>query len=110
MGYLDFLKSLTKGVAMPLYEYSCPSCGTFEVLQKFSDAPLKECPTCGKDVSKLMSRTSFQLKGTGWYASDYKKSPASSSTSTTKDTASEKVETKTKDPAPGSSGSSGPAN
>lgn len=61
---------------MPMYEYSCASCGTFEVIQKFSDAPLTTCPTCGKEVSKLMSRTSFQLKGTGWYASDYKK-PAS---------------------------------
>lgn len=66
---------------MPLYEYSCADCGTFEVIQRFSDAPLTECPTCGKEVSKLMSRTSFQLKGTGWYASDYKKSPSKSESS-----------------------------
>jgi len=57
---------------MPIYEYQCEKCGeTTEVLQKFSDAPLNQCPGCGGQVSKLMSMTSFQLKGSGWYVTDY---------------------------------------
>lgn len=67
---------------MPLYEYSCAKCGkTLEVIQKFSDAPLIVCPECGGEVTKLMSRTSFQLKGGGWYATDYKKSKPSDGSS-----------------------------
>jgi putative FmdB family regulatory protein len=66
---------------MPLYEYQCENCGkTFEIIQKFSDPPLSNCPhSCGKEgtVKRLVSRTSFQLKGGGWYATDYKKSPSS---------------------------------
>lgn len=59
---------------MPLYEYRCDKCAkTFEVIQKFSDNPLDTCPDCGASVERLISRTSFQLKGNGWYASDYKK-------------------------------------
>lgn len=59
---------------MPLYEYQCSSCEKiFEVMQKFSDEPIKECADCGGSVSKLMSRSSFALKGTGWYTSDYKR-------------------------------------
>lgn len=56
---------------MPIYEYDCPKCGHFELIRKFSDPPLKKCPTCKKAVKKLMSNTSFQLKGTGWYVTDY---------------------------------------
>lgn len=60
---------------MPLYEYECTKCGkNFEALQKFSDAPLTTCSLCGGGpVNKRLSRTSFQLKGNGWYATDYKK-------------------------------------
>ena len=59
---------------MPLYEYRCDTCErTFEVQQKFSDSPLTQCEVCAGSVRRLISRTSFQLKGTGWYASDYKK-------------------------------------
>jgi len=59
---------------MPIYEYKCSSCGhKKEVLQKMSDAPLKECPACGKStLTKLMSAAGFQLKGSGWYATDFK--------------------------------------
>ncbi len=58
---------------MPIYEYQCEKCGeTTEVLQKFSDAPLTGCPSCGGHVEKLMSMNSFQLKGSGWYVTDYK--------------------------------------
>ena len=57
---------------MPIYEYKCNDCGTvFEEIQKFSDAPIKVCKSCsGKHVVKLISQSSFVLKGTGWYATD----------------------------------------
>jgi putative FmdB family regulatory protein len=56
---------------VPLYEYSCPQCGRFELIRKFSDAALKACPTCGKAVQKLPSAPAIQFKGTGWYITDY---------------------------------------
>ena len=63
---------------MPLYEYECDGCQKIhEVLQKFSDTPLAECPECQGPVKKLMSLTSFSLKGSGWYTTDYKRSSAS---------------------------------
>jgi len=59
---------------MPLYEYECDGCGhRFEVIQKFSDAPIDKCPVCGSTVHKLQSAPAFHLKGTGWYATDYAK-------------------------------------
>jgi putative FmdB family regulatory protein len=58
---------------MPIYEYECPSCGKFEVMQKITAEPLTVCETCGKPIHKLISATSFALKGTGWYATDYAK-------------------------------------
>ena len=56
---------------MPLYEYQCDQCGRFELIRKFSDAPLETCPTCGKDVQKLLSSPAIQFKGSGWYITDY---------------------------------------
>lgn len=57
---------------MPLYEYQCDTCGhRFEVIQKFSDAPLDRCPKCGGVVQKLQSAPAFQFKGSGWYITDY---------------------------------------
>ena len=62
---------------MPLYEYRCLTCGkTFEVIQKFSDAPVTVHEGCGGAVERLVSTSSFQLKGSGWYATDYAKSAA----------------------------------
>lgn len=59
---------------MPLYEYDCDGCkGHLEIIQKFSDAPLAICPECGGKLTKQLSMTSFQLKGSGWYSTDYKK-------------------------------------
>ena len=59
---------------MPLYEYECGACGhRFEIIQKFSDAPITECPRCCGALRKLQSAPAFQLKGTGWYATDYPK-------------------------------------
>lgn len=70
---------------MPLYEYRCKSCGhTFEIIQKFSDRPLKKCPECAGSLEKLISRTSFQLKGGGWFVSDYSSSKASPPSGETK--------------------------
>jgi putative FmdB family regulatory protein len=64
---------------MPIYEYQCQKCGDFEVTQKITDKQLARCPTCKGKVKKLISNTSFQLKGTGWYVTDYqrKEKPAS---------------------------------
>lgn len=63
---------------MPIYEYNCKKCGeTFEIMQKFSDDPLKthnqnEGCTCKGKVQKLISRSSVQFKGSEWYETDYK--------------------------------------
>lgn len=57
---------------MPIYEYECLSCGKqHEIMQRHNDMPLVECPDCGGGLKKLMSNTSFVLKGTGWYKTDY---------------------------------------
>jgi len=56
---------------MPIYEYQCQKCGTFETTQRITEKPLGKCPTCKGKVKKLISNTSFQLKGTGWYVTDY---------------------------------------
>jgi len=57
---------------MPLYEYKCDKCGdVFEVRQKFSDEPLKVHDNCGGNLERLISASSFQLKGSGWYVTDY---------------------------------------
>jgi len=63
---------------MPIYEYRCGACGyQKEFLQRISDAPLTACPKCGKrGFKKLMSAAGFQLKGTGWYATDFKNTGA----------------------------------
>jgi len=75
---------------MPIYEYACDDCGKqCEVVRKFDDEPLSRCPECGGHMHKLISHTSFILKGTGWYVTDYasserKKAKESESTSDTK--------------------------
>jgi len=57
---------------MPLYEYKCQSCGEkFEVIQKFSDAPLETHEKCGGPVERLISPSALQFKGSGWYVNDY---------------------------------------
>jgi len=92
---------------MPIYEYSCQKCGTIEVTQRITEKALAKCPTCKSKVKKLISNTSFQLKGTGWYVTDYARkgqngdsksdsgSKSSSSSSTSSESKSEsKSETK----------------
>ncbi|MCX8034347.1 MAG: zinc ribbon domain-containing protein [Thermodesulfovibrio sp.] len=57
---------------MPIYEYECTNCNKIhEVIQKFSDESLKNCPICGGELRKLISQSSFILKGSGWYVTDY---------------------------------------
>lgn len=68
---------------MPIYEYACPRCGTLEVMQKITDVPLVECPYCLEQgvhnpVTRLISSTSFVLKGSGWYKTDYGNGKSSS--------------------------------
>jgi putative FmdB family regulatory protein len=67
---------------MPIYEYRCESCGhQQEFLQKVGDAPLTVCTQCGKpSFSKMVSAAGFQLKGSGWYATDFKNSGAKAAT------------------------------
>ena len=67
---------------MPIYEYECSKCGSIdEVLQKFSDKPLKKCKHCSGKLHKLVSHSSFHLKGTGWYVTDYANKSRNSATS-----------------------------
>lgn len=59
---------------MPIYEYQCEMCGhRLEALQKLSEQPLSHCPACGRDgLQKMVSAAGFRLKGSGWYATDFK--------------------------------------
>jgi putative FmdB family regulatory protein len=85
---------------MPIYEYSCAACGhNLEAFQKMSDAPLTECPECHKsELTKLISAAGFQLKGTGWYATDFKNKgkPVAQSSSTSSDGGATDIKTETK--------------
>lgn len=82
---------------MPLYEYSCHRCGkTIEALQRFSDEPLTVHEDCGGELEKLISRSAFQLKGSGWYATDYAHGSSKAGTEGTANGSSEsKTESKT---------------
>jgi putative FmdB family regulatory protein len=66
---------------MPIYAYKCESCGhAKDVLQKMSDDPLTQCPSCGSPTfNKQLTAAGFQLKGSGWYATDFKGGAASTS-------------------------------
>lgn len=71
---------------MPIYEYKCNNCGhEYEIIQKISDTPDKKCPSCSKmEAVRLVSAAGFQLKGTGWYETDFKNKgkPVDKATST----------------------------
>lgn len=66
---------------MPIYEYECNKCGVFELTRGITEPAIKRCPTCKGKVDRLISNTSFVLKGSGWYATDYAKSGTRSTTS-----------------------------
>ncbi len=70
---------------MPIYSYKCGSCGhAMDALQKMSDAALTDCPACGKPaLSKQLTAAGFQLKGSGWYATDFKGGAAASASTGT---------------------------
>jgi len=82
---------------MPLYEYECTQCGRIEeALQKFSDRPLTKCRHCSGRLHKMISQSSFHLKGSGWYVTDYaNKSRSNSVSSPPKEEKKVKKETKT---------------
>lgn len=83
---------------MPIYEYQCTSCGKqLEAFQKITEEPLTECPTCHKNaLNKLISSTSFQLKGTGWYATDFRNKDKPKAEKSNESTDSSSSGTKTK--------------
>ena len=94
---------------MPIYEYKCQKCGTFETTQKITDKPLGKCPTCKGKVKKLISNTSFQLKGTGWYVTDYARkgqNGESKSGNGSKSSSESKSESKSESPSSGKEKSS----
>ncbi|MGN4199107.1 FmdB family zinc ribbon protein [Burkholderia gladioli] len=70
---------------MPIYAYRCDACGfAKDVLQKMSDAPLSVCPECGKDAfRKQVTAAGFQLKGSGWYVTDFRGGSGSTSAAST---------------------------
>lgn len=87
---------------MPIYEYQCSKCGQVEeALQKFSDKPLTKCRHCRGKLHKLISQSSFHLKGTGWYVTDYanksKKSAQPSSTGKKSESKDKKASKKSSD-------------
>jgi putative FmdB family regulatory protein len=104
---------------MPIYEYQCSACGhQMEAFQKISDAPITECPECHQPtLHKMISASGFQLKGTGWYKTDYStkgKAPATakSEDSSNKDSGGESKasDTKSTDKTDKTSGSSSTGN
>ncbi|MAI77917.1 MAG: FmdB family transcriptional regulator [Deltaproteobacteria bacterium] len=82
---------------MPIYEYECAKCGhQFEREQRMSDSPVKTCPVCkARKVNKLISRSSFVLKGGGWYADGYADASGAKDTSDAKDASKDKAESST---------------
>ena len=83
---------------MPIYEYECTKCGKIEeVLQKFSDKPLTKCQNCTGKLHKLVSQSTFHLKGTGWYVTDYANKSGSSDKPAKKNQKSKSTATKSSD-------------
>ena len=86
---------------MPIYEYECEKCGeVIERFQNFSDKPLKKCENCSGKLHKIISQSTFHLKGTGWYVTDYagksqQTPPASSANDTASETKTAKTDKKT---------------
>ncbi|MDT8384357.1 MAG: zinc ribbon domain-containing protein [Gammaproteobacteria bacterium] len=91
---------------MPIYEYECKSCGhRQEAIQKMSDAPLVDCPECGKpELKKLISAAGFRLKGGGWYETDFKGGSKKNVAKTDSDSKPSSSETKPKASAGGCGG------
>jgi putative FmdB family regulatory protein len=96
---------------MPLYEYKCEKCGElFEVMQKFSDEPLRVHEKCGGLVNRLLSAPALQFKGSGWYVNDYAKATKSDADGgSAKTESSDKKDSGDKKPAGDNKGSSAPS-
>ena len=94
---------------MPIYAYRCEACGfAKDALQKVSDAPLTDCPACGEaNFKKQLTAAGFQLKGTGWYVTDFRNGASSAKPSTQDATKTEGASTVASDNAASSSGSAG---
>ncbi len=83
---------------MPIYEYECTKCGNVEeALQKFSDKPLTRCRHCKGKLTKLVSHSTFHLKGSGWYVTDYANKSKDSAKPSKKETQSKSAESKSSD-------------
>jgi putative FmdB family regulatory protein len=81
---------------VPIYEYQCTKCGeVFEAFQKITDEPLSQCKFCHAAVEKLFSQSSFQLKGSGWYLTDYAHRSTSSPSENPKSSANSEKATET---------------
>jgi putative FmdB family regulatory protein len=95
---------------MPLYEYQCDDCRRrFEVIQRFSDAPVETCSSCGGHVHRLLSAAAIQFKGSGWYITDYAKKGISESSKPADTSSAEKPSSSSSDSSSSSSSSKGPA-
>jgi putative FmdB family regulatory protein len=85
---------------MPIYEYECQKCRQVtEAMQKFSDAPLNSCPACSGELKKLISHSSFHLKGGGWYVTDYARNGTSAPAAQKEGAAESKPSTSESSPA-----------
>ncbi len=83
---------------MPIYEYECAKCGVkIEVIQKMSDKPLKKHADCGGSLTKLISASGFQFKGTGWYVTDYARKAPTETTESSRDAKADSKESKAKE-------------
>ena len=83
---------------MPIYEYECTQCGNIEeALQKFSDKPLTRCGNCKGKLTKLVSQSTFHLKGSGWYATDYANKSKNPAKPSKKEKQSKSAESKSSD-------------
>jgi len=88
---------------MPIYEYECTKCGNIEeVLQNFSDKPLTKCQSCTGKLQKLVSQSTFHLKGTGWYVTDYANKSAKSQKPSSKNRKTKSADTTSSDTDTGS--------
>ena len=93
---------------MPIYEYQCRKCGTFEHSQSIKDKPLSKCPQCRRAVTKLVSASSFHLKGGGWYPDGYAKKAGGTESATVASEKKKPADTAAK-PGAKDAGSSKPA-
>ena len=95
---------------MPIYEYECMKCGQIEeAIQKFSDKPLTKCRHCSGKLHKLVSKSSFHLKGTGWYVTDYANRSKKTASDTSKSVSDSSSTNEKKSSAGESKAAAGPA-